>query len=130
MKKKLVWAGIFSLSSLLLISSAYKGLHSSFCLFKTWRKKESHRSVDIEGIQEERDFLLIHQGGKIDDLVKWNLSTFHLRNTSWYLLFLALLTSVHEGRGNIVGQFMFLGQQHCKLILMPHMALQVLEGTC
>lgn len=29
-----------NLSSPLLISTAYKSLHSSFCLFKTWRKKE------------------------------------------------------------------------------------------
>lgn len=91
----------------------------------------SHKSVEIEGIQEEQDFLLTHQVGKTDDLVKWNLlSTFHVRNTSWHLPFLTPLISVHEGEGNIVGQFMFLGQQHYKAILMPHMALQVLEGTC
>lgn len=47
----------------------------------------SHKSVEIEGIQEEQDFLLTHQGGKTDDLVKWNLlSTFHVRNTSWHLM--------------------------------------------
>lgn len=63
-----------SFSSPLLISSAYKCLHPSFCLFKSWRKKKiadtnsATKSVDIESIQEEKGFLLIHQGGKTDDL--------------------------------------------------------------
>lgn len=90
----------------------------------------SHESVDNEGIQEEQGFLLIPKWedwwlGKMKFIIyippQKHFLTFTVSGT---------INLCAWRRGTIVQQFMLLGQQHCKAVLMPHIPLQVLEGTC